>query len=470
MSQNKYQVLASNTIIFAIGNILVKLISFFLMPLYTSILTAEQYGVAELLNSSIEIVLPIMTLCIIDALYRFSIDKDIEPRSLFTNAAVTVLIGDLLVCSLGAAVFLVTKYEYTMHFCLLYISITFYKLTTQFARGLGHAKRFSLYGVLNALLLVLSNYILLVKSGCGIKGYLISFAIGYAVSGITALACSSELCYFSIYKFDKLLLKSMLRYSVPETPNMLSWWVNSLSDRYIVLFFWGPSLTGLYAAASKLPALVNVGTTIFQQAWQFSTAVEVDTKSEDKSAFFSNVFKVYSGGCILLCTFLVLINKIICKILLKSDFYSAWKFVPLLLLAAMFGAFSTYFGTFYNAIKDNNKLMVSTLLGATVNIVLNFLLIPKSGGIGAAIATVISYALIAIIRAKDIIVRMCISVNYQKLGIQITCLILYVVWSSLLDSYVTYIVGLVLMIGLLATEYKTIQLLINKFFGALRRK
>ena len=61
MSQNKYQVLASNTIIFAIGNILVKLISFFLMPLYTSILTAEQYGVAELLNSSIEIVLPIMT-------------------------------------------------------------------------------------------------------------------------------------------------------------------------------------------------------------------------------------------------------------------------------------------------------------------------------------------------------------------------------------------------------------------------
>ena len=83
---SKYKILASNTVIFAVGNILVKLISFFLMPLYTSILTTEQYGVAELLNNTIEIVLPLATLCIVEALYRFSIDENTNHSELFMNS------------------------------------------------------------------------------------------------------------------------------------------------------------------------------------------------------------------------------------------------------------------------------------------------------------------------------------------------------------------------------------------------
>ena len=85
MEYNKYKVLLSNTAVFAVGNILVKLIAFVLMPLYTSVLTTKEYGISELLNSTTEIIIPLATVCIIEALYRFSIDKNADYKSLFSN-------------------------------------------------------------------------------------------------------------------------------------------------------------------------------------------------------------------------------------------------------------------------------------------------------------------------------------------------------------------------------------------------
>ena len=296
---SKYKILASNTAIFAIGNILVKLISFFLMPLYTSVLTTSQYGVAELLNNTIEIVLPLATLCIVEALYRFSLDKEVDHSALIVNSFYIVLFGDIVVGICSLVWFYVIGYEYALYFFLLFVTTSFYKVATQFARGLGHVKRYAFYGVLNSLLLVISNIILLVWLEGGIAAYLTSFSIGYGVSGLLAFIISKEYKYFCLRKFDKVLLKEMLRYSLPSIPNMLSWWVNSLSDRYIVLFFWGAGITGLYTAASKLPAMINLVTSIFQQAWQYSTATEINSK--DNKSFFSNIFRGFTYVCVLVC-------------------------------------------------------------------------------------------------------------------------------------------------------------------------
>jgi len=397
----KYKTLFSNTIIFAIGNILIKLISFFLMPMYTSVLSTSEYGTAELLNNTIEIVLPIVTLCIVEALYRFSIDSTEDQNVLFTNSIFVLFTGFVIIALIAGIFELFYSYQYTIHFVVLYFTTSFYKLITQFARGIGHTKRYVAYGVINSLVLVITNILLLVVFDGGIGAYLTSFSIAYGISSIVAIICSREYKYFHIKAFNMSKLKQMLKYSMPNIPNMLSWWVNSLSDRYIVLFFWNSAVAGLYTAASKLPAMINLISSIFQQAWQYSTAKEVS--SSDSKNFFTNVFRLYCYFCVTVCALLVIFTKLICKILLKEDFYEAWRYIPLLLLAATFGCIATYFGTFYNAIKNNKYLMISTLLGATVNILLNFILIPKYAGIGAAIATAISYLTVMIFRVINII-------------------------------------------------------------------
>lgn len=463
---SKYKLLISNTLIIAIGNILVKVISFFLMPLYTSVMTADQYGMAELLNNTIEIILPLMTLCIIDSLYRFSIDKNTNHSVLFINSFIVIIIGDIIVSFLCLIGYYFLKYKYSFYFLLLYITTTFYNLFCQFARGLGHIKRYALYGVVNSLLLIISNIILLVHLQGGITAYLLSFSIGYGISGFLAFCLSNEFKYIKIKHFNKEKLKEMLQYSLPGIPNMLSWWINSLSDRYIILAVCGVEVTGLYTAASKIPAMVNLITSIFQQAWQYSTAKEIE--SENNKDFFSNIFRGYTYICTVICGLLILVNKNICKILLKESFYYAWKFVPLLLLAATFGCINTYFGTFYNAVKNNKMLMISTLIGALSNIILNFMLIPFIGGMGAAVATAFSYLIIMIIRMNDVKKFIKIEIKFKKFILQFVLLTISVM-SNFTDNPISNVIMFLCFLIIILSDYKVLYIGI-KFYQSIHNR
>ena len=82
---NKYKSLFSDTLVFGLGNFTTKLIYFFLMPIYTLSLTTEEFGLADLLNNSLQLVMPVLTLSITDAVFRFVLDKDSNHRSLFCN-------------------------------------------------------------------------------------------------------------------------------------------------------------------------------------------------------------------------------------------------------------------------------------------------------------------------------------------------------------------------------------------------
>lgn len=458
---SKYKTLASNTVVFAIGNILVKLISFILMPLYTSVLTTEEYGVSELLNSTIEIIIPIATVCIIEALYRFSIDKDVDYKSLFANSFRIIILGDIVVFACCIVLKLVFSYEYAFYFCSLYICTTFYKMTTQFARGLGHVKRYAFYGVLNSLILVICNIVFLVKLNGGVSAYLASFSIAYGIAGLVAFFMSKEYMYFSLKKGNTQQLKKMLRYSVPSIPNMISWWINSVSDRYILLLFWDANVVGLYTAASKLPAMINLVSSIFQQAWQYSTAKEIESK--DQKDFFSSVLRGYLYICVCTCGGLILINRLICKILLKTEFYDAWKFVPLLLIAAMFGCISTYFGTFYQALKKNTMLMISTMVGAIINIILNFALIPFCGGLGAALATVVSYIAVTVIRVIDIRKKIPLDIQWKRVFLQIFLVIVIMILESFVHNNLAWSFEIFCLAIIVFSDFNLIKQVFNAF-------
>lgn len=461
MESNKYKVLLSNTAVFAVGNILVKLIAFVLMPLYTSALTTEEYGVSELLNSTTEIIIPLATVCIIEALYRFSIDKNVDYKSLFANSFRIIVVGDVIIligCIISKIFF---AYEYAFYFCGLYICTTFYKMTTQFARGLGHVKRYAFYGVLNSLSLVICNVIFLVKLHGGIGAYLSSFTIAYGIAGGVAFLISKEYRYFSLKKGDVQQLKEMLKYSIPSIPNMISWWINSVSDRYILILFWDASIVGLYTAASKLPAMINLVSSIFQQAWQYSTAKEIE--SEEKSDFFSTVLRGYLYICVCSCGCLILLNKVICRILLKTEFYNAWKFVPLLLLAAMFGCISTYFGTFYQALKKNTMLMISTVTGAIINIILNFTLIPTYGGFGAAIATVMSYIIVTVVRVIDVRNKIHLNIQWWRVFLQIVMVIMMMIFETFIQIEYIYILEIICLFIIILSDLKLVKRVLNIF-------
>lgn len=426
--KGRIALLLGNTLVFALGGLAVKAVSLVLMPLYTTALTAGEYGTAELLNSAIEIVLPLLSLGVVEALYRFSIDDDVSKDELFANSILVLGCGIMctgVLCVLGSAVW---GMEHAAAFFALFCSVCFFKATTQLARGLGHVRRFVVYGLINALAMVVSTYLLLVHVRTGIEGYLWSYTIGYLVGGAAAFLGSSEYRLLVPFRADRALLRRMLVYSLPLVPNLLSWWLVSVSGRYVVLWGSGLVAAGLFTAASKMPSLINIVASVFQQAWQYSTAREIN--SPDRGAFFGTVLRGYSLATLSAAGAVIALNRPISRVMLQAEFSEGWRYVPLLMLAATFGVMTIFFGTFYQALMNSRMLMTSTMLGAVVNVVLGVVLVPFMGPWGAGLAGAVAYALVLVVRARDLRRRIDLPMDRSRLSYQLALLSIMAVCTS----------------------------------------
>ena len=419
--KNRIAFLLGNTLVFALGGLAIKAVSLVLMPLYTTALTAGEYGTAELLNSAIEIVLPLLSAGVVEALYRFSIDDDVPKDELFAGSLV-VLGGGVVcagvACALGRVLW---NMEHAGSFFVLFCSVCVFKATTQLARGLGHVRRFVAYGLINALAMVVSTYLLLVRAHTGIEGYLWSYTIGYLVGGLVAFLGSAEYRLLAPFRIDRALLRRMLVYSLPLVPNLLSWWLVSVSGRYVVLWGSGLAAAGLFTAASKMPSLINIVASVFQQAWQYSTAREID--SPDRGAFFGSVLRGYSLATLSTAGLVIALNRPISRVMLQAEFAEGWRYVPLLMLVASFGVISIFFESFYQALKNSGVLMASTALGAGVNVVLGVALVPFMGPWGAGLAGAVAYMLVLVVRARDLRRRINLPIDRLRLTYQLALLI-----------------------------------------------
>lgn len=411
---DKYKRLVSDTIVFGIGNFGVKIIYFILMPIYTMALSKEEFGLADLLSNGLALLMPALTLSIGEAVFRFALDKEQCVDTLLTNGFAVLLFSYFFV---GAAVGTIYwLFDIPGYWLLLFGNYIFESLKllfTQYTRALGRVWDFAINGIGAATVLLISTYWLVYCLHLGINGYILSFILAEISSIIYLIIRVPIICNICLKSFDKIILKSMLIYSIPLIPNMLSWWITNISSRYIVAGFCGIGAAGLFASASKLPALINVFSSIFQQSWQFASVKEY--QNSDRSPFYGKVFQQYSFICLFVGSLMILAVPFISKIVLQGEFYQAWVYSPLLLFSALLGCYSIFFGTFYSVVKNNLKGMNTTLIGSIINVILCLCLIPVIGVIGALLANVCSYFTVVILRIRDIRNYVLIPIEYGKL-------------------------------------------------------
>lgn len=419
----KIKNLVSDTLIFAIGNFTVKFLYFVLMPIYTLSLSSKDFGLADLLNNTLQLIVPIFTLSISDAVFRFMLDKNPDRDSLLSNGLYVIVVGSLVV-TLGILLLLsIFPLETYWYFFILWYCVESLKiLFSQFTRAEGKLWTFSFNGVVGAFVLLFSTYILVYKYKYGVNGYLMSFIVS-DVSSIVFLVIRVDIIpRIQWALIQKSLISQMLKYSLPLIPNMLSWWLTNISSRYIVAGFCGLSVAGLFSSASKIPALLNIVTSVFQQSWQMASVREF--QESQKSSFFYSVFCKYSFFCLFACSILIALVPYISKIVLQGNFYDAWIYTPMLLFSSLLGCYSTFLGTFYSVVKDSVKAMKSTFWGAGINVLLCLCFIPICGVVGALIANSISYFVIVLIRIKDVRHYIYLPINFKHFLISLAaCLI-----------------------------------------------
>ena len=397
---NRYRYLFKNIGLLTLSSFATKLLSFFLVPLYTNILTTTEYGTYDLFNTTVGVLLPILTLNVQDAVMRFVIDSKSNRKAIVSVAMKILLIANIIVATglIVNSIFDISMLvkEYAIFFFLMFLVQSLSGVITYYVRGIDKIADLSISSVLVSVFTISCNVIFLVIFHWGLIGYFLANIIGPLVQCLYLVICSDMIHDTDLRANFSEEKKAMLDYCKPMIANSVAWWINNTSDRYVVIFFCGLSENGVYSVASKIPSILNIFQSIFSQAWTLSAVRDFDP--EDKNGFFANTYRIYNCLMVLICSAIIVVDKLLARFLYAKDFYVAWRYVPWLTIAIVFGALSGYIGGFFSAVKNSKIFAQSTVVGAISNIVLNFIMTPFMGALGAAIATAVCYFVVWVIR------------------------------------------------------------------------
>ena len=399
--QQRYRNLFRNTVILGLGTFGSKILVFFLLPLYTAYLTPEMYSAADLISQLSNLLIPLACLGITDGVFRFAMDRERDCREVFTTGFVILLSGSLLFGLLSPLLLLIDIFRDYVWLIVCYVlAADFHALCAQYLRAQGRTTLFAIQGIINTALTILLNVIFLIPLEMGVLGYVLSVVVADTLMTLFLFAFARLDRDIRPAFFRKKTARSLLAYSIPMIPTTVFWWVTSVSDRYLVDHICGGTVNGLYSAAYKIPTLLTLLCTVFIEAWQLSAVRDSEQQSE-RIPFFSQVFRGFQGLMFLACSGLIAFAQIGTDILFADSYADAWVYIPVLLIATVYAALVTYFGSVYFVAKKSVLSFLTAMLGAVTNIALNLILIPNCGAQGAAIATFVSYFVVYLLRAVN---------------------------------------------------------------------
>lgn len=456
--KKEYKNLVTNSIVFTIANFGSKVITFLMVPLYTYLLTPTDYGTIDLVTTISGLLLPIIFLCISDAVLRYVMSNKFSNDEVLSISLKIYATGVLL---FGVILFIISifkdinSYKYYLFFIVATNGLLL--IFNQFLRGIGKVKEFAINGTLYTLLFVLSNILLLVILKIGRNGYFFSIIISNIFCILYAIFSSKAYKYFTI-NTNKDILIVMLAYSLPLIPNSLMWWVMDASDKFIITYFLGVNANGIYAISKKLPTIIDTFHSIFNQAWQISAIEEAD--SDNSVEFTSNIYKIYSFLLFTIVSGLLVISRVVVQYLLSNSYRESWKYIPFLLLSVAFSSLSGFLSANFIANEKTGIIFKTTLYGAIVNTILNFALIPFLGINGAGLATMISYYMVLVIRENLIKKNNGIKLLFNR-G-YIFCLIgLQIISYYLFSIQISFVLNCLLFL-MLVYSFKDMLLLFYK--------
>lgn len=442
---NRYLNLIKNIGLFTICNIALKIITFLLTPLYTYYLTQAQYGITDMLNTVLSITIPVFTLMISDGVLRFCINdrnnSKVQKAYIsvgFITILMSVALSILCLPTLDLPFFGgLGKYKFWYLICYIFLAMNTY--LSNVARALDQLKVMAVSSIVTSVTTIMSAVVCIAFLRMSLYGFFISLALGYFFGVVTYFALGHYYVYFDCKLIkDARIIKPLLLYSLPLIPNSLFWWMSQGINRFFLTGMLGIAASGLFAAATKIPTILNVVSGIFQQAWNLSAFQEYT--SENKGMFFNDIYKIYSIIMLLCVCILIPITPWIAHFFFKGTFYSAWRLVPVLLLAFYYSSLNAFFGSIYTASMKTREIFITTMVGAIACVVLTWVLVQSIGLQGAGVATALSNFIVLLIRYFDskriikiqINIEIAILVNVILLSAAVLILRVTWIYSALL--------------------------------------
>ena len=469
--ENKYKHLAKNTIWISLGTFGSRTISFFLLPLFTRVLTKDDYGKIDFFSTTVSLLAIFLSIEIAAAVFRFSTDEKEENKKILSSSYLVIAFSTILLLILFPLFSRLSTFFSEIKYYLLFSII--FGITTAINKNYLRAKEkmliFATSDIINTFSFASLGIILVAILKNGVKGYLQAYLIAQLITNIYLFIAGKLYREISFKEISFKTLKGMIKYSAPFVPNDLSWWIMNVSDRYLLIYFLGFAASGIYAVSYKFMALISVLNGVFYQAWQVSAVKQYE--KEDRDQFYSNVFYHLSTTLIAVLLVFSVIMKPFVSIMVGSEFEKAWVYLPFLLLGALFSAFSSFYGIGYIASKESKGAFTTSVYGALTNLGINILFIPIIGIQAAAISTMVAFLTMWLLRIKQTKKYFTIKVNGKLLFLNIL-----LVSTSLFANYIAdfgiyiQLIAIIIFIFLNLKFIKSILKLADSYIKKLKVK
>ena len=419
---NRQKELAKNTIILTVGKICTQFVSFLLLPLYTALLIPAEFGIVDLYNTYIALLTPVCNWQFENGLFRFMIDYRNDPekqKALFSTVFVTNILQ-----AMGYLLFFVLlqgfiSSEYKIFLAADVVTNIFLNTLLQFPRGLGKNGIYSIASFLSAATTVIFNVVFIAGFRWGALGMFIATLLAKMIT-CTYLICTMKTWkYFSFKSFDKVVLKSVTKYSIPLVPNQLSWWVVGASDRTIVAHFISVTANGIYSVANKFSTVFVTFYNIFNLSWTESVSLHMN--DDDRDIFLTDIINTMFNLFAAVDIGIIACMPFVFNLMVNNLYVDAYYQIPILMIAVLFQVIVGLYSVIYVALKKSTEIAKTSFLAAIINITVDLALIRFIGLYAASVSTLIAYLAMALYRYFD--VKRYVSVCLRKKYIFLTFIV-----------------------------------------------
>ncbi len=380
-----------------------RMMSLLTVPIFTRYLAPADYGVVDLLTYLALFVPLLVGLALDQAVARYYADaqNDEERRRIASTVLIYFTVGLLLVAlvAMMAADVVATGLLHgetdvatvRMAMVFLWLNAVFF-ITNNQLKYMLKARLYALANLGNAVVGAGLGVTFLSVGEMSVFGVFLAQSVSLALFALVSLYAAR-----SAYRivFHLATFRRMLKYSLPLVPATAAFFVMQYVDRYVISELRGLEEVGLYGIGARVAGLVNLILWGFQSAWY--PLIMRNHASPDTPRQVATVFSYYVLATGTMLVLVSLFAPEILRVLTTPDYYAAYRFVPLLIAAAVLCSIANYFSFGLQIAKKSLQRMYINLAVIVVNVAAAILLVDQLGAMGAAIAAFISFGLLAVI-------------------------------------------------------------------------
>lgn len=414
---NSIKHFAKSTVVYCIGSVLTKVISFLLLPLYTGKIATDAMGYYNVSTTCLSVVTSVLCLEIWTGILRFMFDhQKKEDRYSAVFNGMTIFSGSLvLYILLFVLLRFVAPFQNIGLISLYGLSVMLQSVYCSISRGLEFNTTFAVSGIIGSLVNSCTNIVLILFLHMGIEAMYIAGISGFLIQVIILESRVRLLSHFRKKYLDKIVIKKMLLFSLPLSLNAVSYWMLTGYNNVAISNILGMSENGIFSVAARFSIIMTTVATCFTMAWQ--ELVYSKGNDTDRTSFYSKASDYYLKFLLFALIILIPSIKIAFPLLVKPAYNAAFYLVPLNLLASVASILSSFYGNIFSAEKKTKIIFAAAFGAAIVNVCLLHLLIGKLGAQAANISLFCGFMTDIFIKVFALKRQVKLKIDYAFLGI-----------------------------------------------------